>query len=111
MFETLTRLAQSLQLDWMIMVLILISGFWVKRLWQSDVVLFNRTFKISTAWKTMIVGSVFCAVYLYLHKYKTGEPIDVSSAFKTYAITTSLYELLIKVFVKWIKEETLTTDK
>lgn len=62
--------------------------------------------------KTLIFGTVFIAVYIIIQKL-TGEleTADYSKYFLSYAFATSLYELLLKWFMKAVKNKLKGNDK
>lgn len=94
--------------DLWIMAIVLCSGFFQKRYFKG--------FKISktdegydSALKTLALSLVISVIYICLLK-DPDKASNWSKYFFSYFGATSLYELLIDPFIKWIKKVTGGTD-
>jgi hypothetical protein len=85
----------ALPIDLVMIILVLLGGLFQKK-YLSDI-------NINAAWKTLIVSFTFCAVYaiLYSIAYKYQKELPLRWFF-SYVTGTSLYELLLKNFLKKI---------
>lgn len=99
--DFLNSLAGSI--DFIIMGIVLCSGFFQK--------MYLRGFSLSkdvsydSALKTLLVSGVVSALYIFLLK-DADKANNWSKFLISYFGATSLYELLINPFVKWIKSKT-----
>lgn len=88
------------QIDWILVLLILISSFWVKK--NFDDVLP----KISTAHKILIWCTLLTIIYvgfLDVTKVKDAKPWTVYLI--SYFFATSFYELLWKYLIDWVTKK------
>lgn len=86
------------QINVVIMVLILLGGIFATR--------YLVDWKFNSAWKTLIVGTIFTAIYIGIKAFeKDFKTEDIESYFITYCVTTSLYELILKHFMDWIQDK------
>jgi hypothetical protein len=89
-------------LDFVVVGLVLLSGFFQKR--------YFRGFKLSnddsydSALKTLILSGIVSTVYILLIK-DPEKATNWSKYFISYFAATSLYELLINPFTKWIQSK------
>jgi hypothetical protein len=85
-----------------VVILVLLAGLFAKN-YLSEWQFFYR-WKVSAAMKTLLVASLFILVYA-LTQWFAGSlsKADISSYFLSYALATSLYELLLKRFFSWLK--------
>lgn len=85
----------KLHLDGVIILLVISSGYFQKK--------YLSAINISPAWKTLLVSFVFTLIYLLLliisQQFKTEKLIDY---FISFAVATSIYDLLVKNFIKKI---------
>lgn len=92
---------ETLPIDFVMIVLVLFGGFFQKK-YLTDV-------KASAAMKTLIVGTLFCSLYILL-KIMNGavKPDEPVRWLFSYVFATSMYELLMKKFVnKYFPEDKL----
>ncbi len=91
-----------LHLDPIVSLLVLSSGFFAK-----TYLTFGVFSKLSNAHKTFISGSVFTGIYAAI-LFETGKfPADMIPVFFiSFAVTTSIYELLVAPFMEFIKRVT-----
>lgn len=80
-------------IDWVCVLLVICGGLFATK--------YGKTWKVDNALKTLIVGSLFIALYIVvlalseqLHKE------DYSKYFISYCVATSFYELLLKRIAK-----------
>ncbi|TAN17245.1 MAG: hypothetical protein EPN37_07265 [Chitinophagaceae bacterium] len=86
------------QINTVVMILILLGGIFATR--------YLTTWKITSAWKTLIVGTLFVTIYIGIKALEdTFKVADIESYFITYCVTTSLYELILKHFMDWIQNQ------
>jgi hypothetical protein len=89
-------------LDFVVVGLVLLSGFFQKR--------YFRGFKLSkddsydSALKTLILSGIVSTVYILLIK-DPEKATNWSRYFISYFAATSLYELLINPFTKWLQSK------
>lgn len=95
-------------IDFVIVGLVLLSGFFQKRYFSG--------FKISkaneghdSAMKTLLVSAVVSVVYILLIK-DPEKGNSWSKYFISYFAATSLYELIISPFTKWIQSKFGNTE-
>lgn len=83
----------SLHLDGVIILLVISSGFWSKK--------YLDTVNILPAWKTLIVSFIFTSLYVLLliisNNFRVEKIVDY---FISFAIATSLYDLILKPVIK-----------
>lgn len=97
-------LQEHLHIDYIIVLLTLVSGFFQARFISLKLVKDER---LNSAYWTLIVSIGACAIYLFLiHPAKEM----YANYFVSYFVATSLYELLIKPFVNWIKKISGNTE-
>lgn len=87
------------RIDAVVLVLVLLSGFFQKK-YLTDFVL-SKSKKTDGALKTLIVSFVVSLVWIVLKR--DGNAVAYSDYFVTYFFATSLYELIVKPFERWIK--------
>lgn len=79
------------QIDWVVMMLFILGGLFAKNYFTD--------WKLSTAWKTLLVGSLFVLIYVLVQWWAGKFHIhDIDRYVFTYFATTSLYELILKHF-------------
>lgn len=95
------------KLDLIVMGIVLCSGFFQK--------MYLKGFKLSndpsydSALKTLLVSGVASAIYILALK-NPQEGNNWAKYFVSYFAATSLYELLVSPFVRWIKAKTGQTE-
>lgn len=83
----------SLHLDGVIILLVISSGFWSKK--------YLETVNIVPAWKTLIVSFVFTCIYILLLIFSNNFRVEkIVDYFISFAIATSLYDLILKPLLK-----------
>lgn len=101
-FDTILK-----SVDFIIVCLVLMAGFFQR--------LYLKGFKLSihpaydSALKTLIVSAVFSMIYIILVK-DPEKASNYAKYFLSYAFGTSLYELLVQPFTKWLQSKTNKTD-
>lgn len=91
------------QLDWVIVVLVLLCGFFQKRYLKGFSISKDESY--DSALKTLALSAVVSAVYIFLLK-DPNKANNWSKYFISYFAATSLYELLITPLTNWIKSKT-----
>lgn len=88
----------SQHIDPMVVLLVLMGGFFAKR--------YMAELNINNAVKTLLVGTVFTAVYLLILHMSGGlQKADYTKYFVSYCVATSLYEILIKKLMDLLKQK------
>lgn len=83
----------KLPIDIIMIIIVLLSGLFQQKY------LFN--INMNGAWKTLIVSFIFCIIYVLLFSYAFGFKQELPLRwFFSYILSTSLYELLLKKFLK-----------
>lgn len=95
------------KLDFVIVGIVLCSGFFQK-LYLKGIV-FTKDSSYNSALKTLLVSGVASAIYILAIK-DPENGINWAKYFLSYFAATSLYELLISPFVKWIKGKIGNSD-
>lgn len=93
-------LKEYLHIDYIIVLLTLVSGFFQARFIRLNLV---KDKSLNSAYWTLIVSLVACSIYLFLIK---PHKEMYALYFVSYFVATSLYELMVKPFVNWIKKTT-----
>lgn len=88
-------LIESNYFDVAIIILVVCSGFLVKRFWTQQG-------KLCTAWRTLIISSVLIVIYTVI-MLATHElhPTYWAKCFVSYTVATSFYELILKKLKSW----------
>lgn len=90
-------------IDWICVFLVLCGGFFARRYMRdwNILPLLGRDIKIGNAFKTLLMGSAFITGYLVV-MYLSGElhKEDYTKYFISYCVATSLYEIIVKPFIK-----------
>ena len=87
--------------DWWIVLLVLCSGFFQKKYFQGFRWASNDSY--DSALKTLALSFFVSVVYILLMR-DPGEEKNWSRFFVSYFFATSLYELLVDPFIKWVKK-------
>lgn len=98
----------SMHLDIIIIVLVIAGGFWAKTYLDgwTHIRIGKWQPAFSNAWKTLIIGTVFAAIYVFILRITTGLPKDTYlRIFYSYVFATSFYELILGPFVVWVKSK------
>jgi Na+/H+-dicarboxylate symporter len=83
----------TLPIDIIMIALVLLSGIFQNKYFSE--------WKFNAAWKTLIVSFVFCSIYAAIYFIQHGNLKDMLMKwFFSYVVATSLYELLMKRFMK-----------
>lgn len=90
------------RIDAVILVLVLLSGFFQKK-YLSGLKL-SRFKNTDGALKTLLVSFVACLAWVLLKR--EGAATAWADYFITYFFATSVYELLISPFAKWLGSKT-----
>lgn len=89
-------------IDFIIVGLVLASGFFQGRYLTGITLSKNSSY--DSALKTLFVSAVFSAIYIILIK-DPEKASNWSKYFLSYVFATSLYELLVQPFTKWIQSK------
>jgi hypothetical protein len=104
LFEALS----SIGIDYLIVLMVLAGGFFATTYLDGWTHIRIGTWKpkFSDAWKTLIVGSIFTAVYIVVLIKTSGFPKELwKQFFISYIFATSFYELLLKPITAFIKKK------
>lgn len=96
------------KLNFAVFILVIAGGYAAKRyfVWEH-VHIGSFRCAITDAWKTLITGSVFCAVYAAILMYNKAFTVGTNEIFFfSYVSATSFYELLLKPFSKMFNKVT-----
>jgi hypothetical protein len=95
-FEKITS-----NLSWDVVLLVLLIGFgqgkFITKKW-------NQNGQVDGAWKTAAISIVLIPLYVYMLKGE-GQVLAGSKAFFSFIFATSLYEIVIKVFLKALEDK------
>jgi len=94
-----------LNIDFKVVLLYICAGLIVKAYLNGDWCIPFTKRAVTTAWKTLIVGTIICTVYVLIDHggYKTVTRVDMKTLFYTYIFTTSFYELVLRdTVISWI---------
>jgi len=101
-----SQFLKLLHLNPIIIILVLGSGFWAKNYLKkwSAIRIGKFSVVISTAWKTLIVGTLFTVVYILI----ASRGISVTKEmwiefFVSYIFATSFYELILAPISEWVQ--------
>jgi hypothetical protein len=91
----------AIYIDFAAVLLVLLGGFFSKRYLSS--------WKIDTAFKTLLMGTFFIAGYMaVLHLSGDLQKQHYAKYFVSYCVATSLYEIILKRFLAFIKDKKQT---
>lgn len=96
--NVLKELIESLGINWAVVLLYICSGLIVKAYLPATINIPFTKIEVTSAWKTLIVGSVVVAIYVFI-EYRYPEEFDrhtLKQLFVSYIFTTSFYELILK---------------
>jgi hypothetical protein len=99
---------RSFHIDPIVVVLIIAGGFFAKTYLGglTHVRIGVKQANISVAWKTLIVGTWFSAMYIGILAAIGQFSKDIwLELFYSYVFATSFYELIINPFTKWINKK------
>lgn len=87
-----------LGIDWIVVLLYVCAGLIGKAYFPDRIHIPFTRFNITDAWRTLIVGTVIIAVYVWIeYKYPTEfTRATLKKLFISYIFTTSFYELVLK---------------
>lgn len=91
-------------LDLIIILIVLLSGFFQSRYLVKTWI--KTSEKHDQAIKTLVVSFVVSLVWIYLSNLGKADALPFAKYFISYFAATSLYELLVNPFTKWIKKQT-----
>ncbi len=101
-----SQFLKLLHLNPIIIILVLGSGFWAKNYLKKWTALRigKYSVSVSTAWKTLIVGTIFTAIYILI----TSQGVDITKEmsiefFVSYIFATSFYELILAPVSDWVQ--------
>ncbi len=98
--EQINEYLKYLHIDPIIFLIVFASGFFVDRMFKGIVIFKEK--RTDMAWKTLIVSFAVSVLYFYLN----GTPKDMyAELFLSYFVATSLYELLVRPFSKWLSKK------
>lgn len=96
------------KIDLIVMGIVLCSGFFQKMYLKG--VTWSKDASYDSALKTLAVSAVASSIYIVLIK-DPNSATNWAKYFISYFGATSLYELLVSPFVRWIKKVTGSTDE
>jgi hypothetical protein len=86
-------------IDFVVIALVISSGYAIKRFWPQPSKLFT------CAWKTLVVSTALVIMYAIIVYASGKQDADFPlRAFISYTIATSLYDLILKNFKKKVKD-------
>jgi|JI10StandDraft_1071094.scaffolds.fasta_scaffold518208_2 hypothetical protein len=91
------------KLDFWVMGIVLCSGFFQRKYLKAFY--FSKDATYDSALKTLLVSAVASCVYIFLLK-DPDSANNWAKYFVSYFGATSLYELLVQPFIKWVKKAT-----
>jgi len=97
--NTIQWVTDNLHIDFFIVLIVLSAGFFQNRylsVWEI-----TKDQKTAGALRTLIVSFIAAGIYLWF--LNPGKD-TFANYFVSYFATTSLYELLVRPFMKWIKK-------
>lgn len=86
-------------IDWIVVVIVLCSGFFQKNYIKKPVL--SKDEGYNSALKTLVLSAIFSVAYTLLAK-NPDNPINWSQFFFSYVFSTSLYEILVAPFTRWL---------
>jgi hypothetical protein len=89
-------------IDFVIVALVLVSGFFQARYLKGFSLSKNESY--DSALKTLMMSAIFSTVYILLIK-DPEKASNWAKYFLSYVFSTSLYELLIQPFTRWLKNQ------
>lgn len=97
-FEFLKHILESLNIDWAVVLLYICAGLIAKVYLPENVRIPFTKLDITNAWRTLIIGSIIVAIYVFI-EYKYPAEFNretLKRLFVSYIFTTSFYELALK---------------
>ncbi len=115
--DFINELQQKWNIDLIIFLIVMVSGFFQERFlpyWNLV-----KDPRLCAALKTLIVSFIAASIYIFIvYKQAHGEVKDGSEVlipwgkyFITYFMSTSIYDLLVRPFRKWITKVTGGDDQ
>ena len=105
--DFLLQLQEKYNVDPVIILLVILAGFFQKKYLCKWII--SKDGKFDGALKTLLVSAVFAAVWIALSPERSKD--DIRQYFFSYVFATSLYELILRPFSKWIGSETDSTPE
>ena len=101
------QILTSLNLDPVVIIMVIAGGFFSKTYFEWSHIHIGRfRCNISAAWKTLIVGSVFCTIYAAIRFYNGTFTAGTNETFfYSYVSATSFYELMLKPFTAYVAKK------
>jgi hypothetical protein len=100
MQEFLDYIATKWNVDIIIVLIVLLSGFFQSS--YLTIIELSKNPKTDSAWKTLTVSFVASMVWIIFTHKGSKDPLPLAKYFFSYFLATSLYELLINPFKNWI---------
>lgn len=98
--EQIYNYLKHLHIDPIIFLIVFASGFFVNRFLKQPFL--SKDLRTDAAWKTLFVSFVVAVIYLYMN----STPREMfAELFLSYFMATSLYELMIRPFAKFIQKQ------
>lgn len=99
-----------LHIDPMIVMLVICSGFFQEKYLCGST--WSKDSRRDAAYKTLVVSVLVSLIYILLfHLQDKSVTIMWAKYFISYFVATSLYELLIRPFRKWLAKKTGDNDQ
>lgn len=93
---------QNLHINIIIVVLVIMAGFFQAK-YMCAITFFKGNAKTDAALKTLLIGSIFSAVYVWLDYAVLKTTADwKAEMFVSFTVATSFYDILIKPVMIWI---------
>lgn len=100
MEDFLSYASQKWNIDIIIVLIVLLSGFFQNSYLTGFSL--SRNPKTDSAWKTLALSFIISVVWIWLSNRGKTEVLPLAKYFFSYFLATSLYELLINPFRNWL---------
>jgi hypothetical protein len=112
--EFIEQLQEKWNIDLVIFLIVMVSGFFQERYLSNWYIV--KDARLCAALKTLIVSFVAGTIYIFIvYKQSKTDGAEVlipwGKYFITYFMTTSIYDILVRPFRKWITKITGDDDK
>lgn len=100
MEDFLNYAAQKWNVDIIIVLIVLLSGFFQSSYLNGFSL--SKNPKTDSAWKTLLLSFLVSVIWIFLSNKGNKDPLPLAKYFFSYFLATSLYELLINPTRLWI---------
>jgi len=117
--ENILNWLDTKYVDFFIFILVIGAGFAQQRL-LAPFVWYKKDSRYDATLKTLIVSAFFSGIYIWLYKYQLNavpeteqkEAIPVLKFFISFALATSFYDLILRIFkIEFKKKTGIDTDE